>query len=149
VLHSIGVNSTQWGSYWERAYKAYQATAGMRELDLSPLVPSDEDHLLASPVGTRWFGNLFNRVSYDLKVPQSLTEELINSWRDERYSLLKEEITGLQTMAMHDSNVRFDPNDYIIKDTESRNWMIRRIFSKDPLIAESLEGTRTISVDPI
>jgi len=137
VLHSLGHSVTQWGEYWNKAYAAYQSTLGMRNLDLTPLIPSDEDLHRASPVGTRYIGALFNEALYYLDVPTIFSGEcMYTAWGNERYELLKENITGLQTQSMHDTNVTFDPKDYIRRDTESRKWLITRAFSSDPLIAD-------------
>jgi hypothetical protein len=150
VLHALGQKTRGWSNYWAKAYEIYQKTAGLRQLDLSPIVPEDshirKDESLPSG---HWFGSLLNRLSYEpitsgtAKVP--LPDGIAEAWHADRYILCQTQISDTNPYyygeAQPDDRLleptTFSPESYVVSD-HLRKKMWKTFFS-DPIIGTYMQ----------
>jgi hypothetical protein len=150
VLHALGQKTRGWSSYWAKAYEIYQKTAGLRQLDLSPIVPEDshirKDESLPSG---HWFGSLLNRLSYEpitsgtAKVP--LPDGIAEAWHADRYTLCQTQISDTNPYyygeAQPDDRLleptTFSPESYVVSDhLRKKMW---KTFYSDPIIGTYMQ----------
>jgi len=86
LLSTMGSEVRKWSSWWSKQLDTYLPTIPLRAPDLSPLLPTDEDHKgVFDAAGSRWLGSLRNRIQYILPLgPRS--KEAWNRERDILFS---------------------------------------------------------------
>lgn len=145
VLESIGSKVQSWSTWWDRAYRVYRSTRADRYLDLSPLVPQEEDlPLIGQQPPSSYIGAMLNRMTWSTP---DLDPGYYQAWDTERFALLKEsETLSDQGHRGVKSRSTFDPEQYATDAMADRDkWSAqRRSFVSDPLVAPKWRAQKAI-----
>ena len=148
ILHAFGSKAEKWSSNWSRRFDLYTRCKGLRSLDLSPLLQS-EDHTLVggSSPGVEWLDRVMNQLLY-YPLPNVNTEGFDNlisdAWYIDRFRLCQTqipegdpyfhgEIVPTDTSYLR---VEFHPEQYIAAEFERKQ--VYQNFWKDPLIKNAM-----------
>lgn len=148
VLHACGASTRRWSDYWAKAFDKYQKTAGLRQLDLSPLAPDDPDIRKdeGSP-GLAWLGSLLTRCTYmpterDIPLP-----DISEAWISDRYTLCQTKISSMDPFYYGETvptDVVFDHNSFnpelYVQEDRAHKRSIYQMFWKDPVVKTIMPG---------
>nr|QIS88049.1 MAG: RNA-dependent RNA polymerase [de Nodal virus] len=146
LCHAIGSRVKTWSPWWHSAYMAYQATLGLRDYGLTPLVTDQETTARkAAPPGESYLSSLVTMLSY----VSPITPEPLRAWDECCLSLLqvKESLADIGHVGVQTGHA-FDVQDYIAAESLRKDtaWQRKLEFTSDPLVAEYRARIRNVSM---
>nr|UYL95345.1 MAG: RNA-dependent RNA polymerase [Xiangxi tick virus 1]UYL95368.1 MAG: RNA-dependent RNA polymerase [Xiangxi tick virus 1] len=147
TCHAVGSRVKSWSPWWGRAFEAYQATLGKRDLALEPLVSTSEDPPgKAAYPGVSYLSSLISGFRWS----SLISPDAAQAWEEESLSLLKvrESLSDIGHPGVK-TGEGFDPETFraVERENVSRERMYRRHFASDPLVrsyraAQAIESAR-------
>jgi len=135
LLNALGPQVRKWSAWWSRSFDQFNRTYPLRNPDLSPILPGQDDRLIGHGPGSRWYSStteLVLRNWLKWKQPGMDDGDLhlagvfgSNDWNRLWSTLLREKESVLTSV--------FDVKQYVV---EERSKVRTNQLSKDPLIKE-------------